>query len=433
MLTRRISAQLIHSIVSVVFLISAAHAGAAEQVFDVDETTSTFSSGSVEVEFNAVAYGAGWLPQFTSGTALIENAVYQADGTITLDLDASTVTLQDLQIGGDVGVSGSGELDYGIFTMDILYQIISRALALNAPVTVPLVGGAFSATPNFEFSSVLNGHVSGLLVNYDLPEHQVGGDADVAVSGTLTTAGSDLLLDLSASQMQIDLGGSPTVTVEIQQCAVRILGICYFFMEKSDVTITQMTYHDVQMNLAASSPMTNVCGDGILDPGEDCDDNNTNDGDCCSSTCQFEADGSVCNDDGDVCNGVDTCDGAGTCEIGTPLVCDNGDLCDGAETCDPLVGCQPGTPLVCDNGNVCDGNETCDPVSGCQPGTSLECDDGDDCTADSCDEVAGCINDPIPGCGASVPSMSGRGLALLSLVLLAVGGRFLLAHRRFRA
>ena len=67
MLTRRISAQLIHSIVSVVFLISAAHAGAAEQVFDVDETTSTFSSGSVEVEFNAVAYGAGWLPSSLRG------------------------------------------------------------------------------------------------------------------------------------------------------------------------------------------------------------------------------------------------------------------------------------------------------------------------------------------------------------------------------
>ena len=29
-----------------------------------------------------------------------------------------------------------------------------------------------------------------------------------------------------------------------------------------------------------------VCGDGILDPGEECDDGNTNDGDGCSSDCQ---------------------------------------------------------------------------------------------------------------------------------------------------
>src|SRR3989454_3076688 len=30
-----------------------------------------------------------------------------------------------------------------------------------------------------------------------------------------------------------------------------------------------------------------VCGNGFLDPGEQCDDGNTLDGDCCSSTCQF--------------------------------------------------------------------------------------------------------------------------------------------------
>src|SRR5437764_20391 len=30
------------------------------------------------------------------------------------------------------------------------------------------------------------------------------------------------------------------------------------------------------------------CGDGVLDPGEQCDDGNVQDGDCCSSTCRFE-------------------------------------------------------------------------------------------------------------------------------------------------
>src|SRR5438067_761055 len=29
------------------------------------------------------------------------------------------------------------------------------------------------------------------------------------------------------------------------------------------------------------------CGDGVLDPGEQCDDGNVQDGDCCSSTCRF--------------------------------------------------------------------------------------------------------------------------------------------------
>ncbi len=54
-------------------------------------------------------------------------------------------------------------------------------------------------------------------------------------------------------------------------------------------------------------------GDGELCPEtEECDDGNLIDGDCCSSTCELEPDGSDCEDDGDVCSS-DTCDGAGTC------------------------------------------------------------------------------------------------------------------------
>jgi len=37
-----------------------------------------------------------------------------------------------------------------------------------------------------------------------------------------------------------------------------------------------------------------VCGDGMLDPGEDCDDGNTDPGDGCDATCQIEA----CDPDG---------------------------------------------------------------------------------------------------------------------------------------
>jgi cysteine-rich repeat protein len=37
-----------------------------------------------------------------------------------------------------------------------------------------------------------------------------------------------------------------------------------------------------------------VCGDGTIDAGEDCDDSNTAAGDCCSPTCQNEPEGSAC-------------------------------------------------------------------------------------------------------------------------------------------
>jgi cysteine-rich repeat protein len=60
------------------------------------------------------------------------------------------------------------------------------------------------------------------------------------------------------------------------------------------------------------------CGNGQVELGEQCDDGNTDDGDCCSATCQFEASGSTCAEDGDACTD-DVCDGAGTCAH--PLIC----------------------------------------------------------------------------------------------------------------
>src|SRR5262249_17273827 len=55
------------------------------------------------------------------------------------------------------------------------------------------------------------------------------------------------------------------------------------------------------------------CGDGLVFYPEECDDGNTADGDCCSSTCVFEPKGTVCADSADLCQ-VSVCDGAGTCD-----------------------------------------------------------------------------------------------------------------------
>ncbi len=60
-----------------------------------------------------------------------------------------------------------------------------------------------------------------------------------------------------------------------------------------------------------------ACGNGRLECGEQCDDGNTLDGDCCSSSCQLESDGSIC-DDGDDCSGGETCL-AGTCGGGSDV------------------------------------------------------------------------------------------------------------------
>ena len=98
-----------------------------------------------------------------------------------------------------------------------------------------------------------------------------------------------------------------------------------------------------------------ICGDGFLDAGEQCDDGNVLDGDCCSSTCQLEPNGIPCQD-GDACTTGDTCS-AGTCIGGPPPNCDDGNQCT-ADSCDHALGCQnlaqpndtpcdDGQPVIC--------------------------------------------------------------------------------------
>ena len=62
------------------------------------------------------------------------------------------------------------------------------------------------------------------------------------------------------------------------------------------------------------------CGDGYRNAmaGEQCDDQNTIDGDCCDSTCVIEPNGSACDGDGDVCNGDEICNAVGVCGPSPP-------------------------------------------------------------------------------------------------------------------
>jgi len=62
------------------------------------------------------------------------------------------------------------------------------------------------------------------------------------------------------------------------------------------------------------------CGDGLVFYEEACDDGNTADGDCCSSSCQFEGPETVCNAGDSLCDHA-TCDGAGTCDRLRALSC----------------------------------------------------------------------------------------------------------------
>jgi cysteine-rich repeat protein len=94
-------------------------------------------------------------------------------------------------------------------------------------------------------------------------------------------------------------------------------------------------YLDVVENL--QSFLTSPCGDGVIDAGEECDDGNTVDGDCCDSGCLFEPSESTCTDDGIACTN-DVCDGLGNCHAPIDALCDDTNACT-QDSCDAGLGC----------------------------------------------------------------------------------------------
>jgi cysteine-rich repeat protein len=148
------------------------------------------------------------------------------------------------------------------------------------------------------------------------------------------------------------------------------------------------------------------CGNGFVERDEGCDDGNTADGDCCSSTCQLDPAGAACTEDGAPCT-ADACDAAGICRhsAGNPgATCRAAaDVCDVPELCDGTSAACPGDAKstavcrlaagVCDLAESCDGSADACPADAkathvCRPGAGI-CDlteacDGaaDDCPAD---------------------------------------------------
>jgi hypothetical protein len=209
--------------------------------------------------------------------------------------------------------------------------------------------------------------------------------------------------------------------------------------------------NEIDLMYAQVAPVVDSDGDGltdaqedrnlnrVVDPGETDPHNPDTDGDgvgdlqdWCQGTARNAAVNAVgCScaqitcDDGNPCNGVETCS-AGVCGPGTVPTCDDGNPCTtdacsrtsgcthtpiaGCTACTSAGQCDDGNPCTadtctggncqhaavsdgtaCSDGNVCNGAETCR-AGVCRAGTALSCDDGNPCTTDSCDATRGCVH-----------------------------------------
>ena len=115
-----------------------------------------------------------------------------------------------------------------------------------------------------------------------------------------------------------------------------------------------------------------LCDDGVSCTTDSCNES--------TDSCDFTADGTVC-DDGLFCNGVETCNASTGCQSAPSEAC-VGSLCD--EATDQCVECLDAGD--CDDGLYCNGSETCSAGS-CEAGSAVICDDGVACTTDSCNEA----------------------------------------------
>lgn len=134
-------------------------------------------------------------------------------------------------------------------------------------------------------------------------------------------------------------------------------------------------------------PKTGKCVMSPANEGGECDDGNicTTVSKCVEGECkgiEFKncEDTNPCTDD--------SCDPKlGCIHIPNNAPCDDGNICTENDKCENSK-CVPGTPKKCDNGQFCDGEETCDPEKGCVAGTPPSCDDNIPCTKDYCDPLS---------------------------------------------
>jgi hypothetical protein len=289
--------------------------------------------------------------------------------------------------------------------------------------TMTGTGGVFTFTSNTA-SSITYGSSTSFTT-------QSTGPGPANISPTSQTVTNRLILSLTAgSGTVVATGGTPAnsgTNGDIQALFKLTSGSSFTFTADLDGSsssfptlgqVNPTVFDQAHTTVGGGGDVSGVdlafyysdCGDGVVDSPETCDQGsgiNGTAGSCCSSSCQFKANGTGCTDDGNVCT-TDTCNGASvvcqhpagnagfTCRASAG-VCDTAETCTGVGTACP--GDAKSTALCRGAAGVCDVADFCNGVSNNCPADAKstascrasagDCDlaescngTGDDCPAD---------------------------------------------------
>jgi cysteine-rich repeat protein len=136
--------------------------------------------------------------------------------------------------------------------------------------------------------------------------------ADSEIAYAVLGASNAANLDALAMECALYGVGSLSTLADYKQCVFqqhecRVEELVRFEVPRAEELFGALT-PPVDLR-SAFCPAPAICGDGLPDPGEQCDDGNNLDGDCCSATCEIETIGTVCRASAGDCDVEETCDG----------------------------------------------------------------------------------------------------------------------------
>ncbi|HIG69919.1 MAG TPA: hypothetical protein EYQ46_07840, partial [Myxococcales bacterium] len=143
---------------------------------------------------------------------------------------------------------------------------------------------------------------------YDANSIQV----DSFLSPNDLTSGADVIVDIGTAAYAASSGTTLDMVLPADNMMISNGQVCIRGSGLEHPLPNDFSCKDIDqcVNVSVvSCSVTSVCGDGVLDAGEQCDDGGSAAGDCCSATCQFESATTSCRAAAGACDLAETCDG----------------------------------------------------------------------------------------------------------------------------